>query len=72
LTSVEIHIITNYLHLDCAEHGIRKSFYPPQRVRVQRLSFNHSVTKPVNMIHRKCWFSCICNRRISYLFWKLV
>ena len=46
LTSVEIHIITNYLHLGCAEYGLQKLFNPLQRVRVKRLTYSHSVKKP--------------------------
>jgi len=34
LTIDEIHIIANYLHLNCAEYGLQKWFKPPQRVRV--------------------------------------
>jgi len=69
LTSVEIHIITNYLHLDCAEYELQKCFNPPHRVRVGRLTHSHSVTKPVNMTHCKWWNSCLYIRHASYLFW---
>jgi len=69
LTSVEIHIITNYLNLDCAEYGLQKCFNPPQRVRVGRLTYSHSVTKPVNMTHCKWWNSCFYIRHTSYRFW---
>jgi hypothetical protein len=31
LTSYEIHIVTNYLHLNCGEYG-KKRFNPPQSV----------------------------------------
>jgi len=30
-----------------------------KRVRLKRLTYNHSVTKPVNMTHCKWWNSCI-------------
>jgi len=33
------------------------------------LTYNHSVTKPVNMTHCKWWNSCIIIRHTSYLFW---
>ena len=34
LASDEIHIITNYLHINCAEYGLHKWFNPPHRLRV--------------------------------------
>jgi len=37
LTSDEIHIITNFSHLNCAEYGLQKWFNSPQKVRVRRL-----------------------------------
>ena len=45
LTSDEIHLIANDLHLNCAEYGLQKWFNPPQRVRVKRFTYSHSVTK---------------------------
>jgi len=72
LTIADIHKITKYFHLDCAENWLQKSFNPPQRVRVKRLTYNRSVTKPVNIIDCKWWFSCICIRHTSYLSWILV
>jgi len=33
------------------------------------LTYNNSVTKPVNVTHWKWWYSCIVNRHTSYLFW---
>jgi len=60
------------LHLNCAEYGLHKLFNPPQRVCVNRLTYNHSVTKPVNMTHCKWWNSCIVIRHTSYLFWRWV
>jgi len=65
LTSLEIHIITNYLHLDCAEYGLQKCFNPLHIVRVGRLTYSHSVTKT----HCKGWNSCFYIRHTSYLFW---
>jgi len=43
--------------------------YPPQRVRDKRLTYNHSVTKPVNMSLCKWWNLCIIIGHTSYLFW---
>jgi len=37
LTSDEFRIITNNLHLNCAEYGLQTRFNPPKRVRVKRL-----------------------------------
>jgi len=65
LTSDEIHIITNYLHLNCAEYGIQKLFNPLKSVSVKRLTFGHSVIKHVNMNHCKCWNSCIAFPHIT-------
>jgi len=67
-TSDEIPIIANYLHLNCVEYGLQKWFNPPKSVRVKRLTYNHSVTKPVNMAHCKLWNSCIVIRHTTYLF----
>jgi len=53
LKSDEIHIITEYLHLICAEYGLQKWFNPPHRVRVKRLTYSYSVTQPVHMTHCK-------------------
>ena len=40
LTSDEIHTITSYLHLLCAEYGLEKLFNSPQNVRVTRLTYS--------------------------------
>jgi len=56
------------LRFYCVVFGLQKLFHPPQRVRVKRLTFNLSVTKPVNMTHYKRWNSCIVIRHTSYLF----
>jgi len=69
LTSDEIHIITNYLHLNCDEYGLQKWFNSPQSVRVMLLTYSFSDTKPDNMTHCKWWNSCIGIRHTSYLFW---
>ena len=68
LTSDDIHITVNYLHLNCAEYGLQNLFNPPQRVRVKRLTYNHSVIKPDNITHCKLQNSCIVIRHTSYLF----
>jgi len=59
LTSDKIDKMTNYLHLNCVEYGLQKWFNPPHRLRVKRLTYSHSVTKPVNMTRYKWWNSCI-------------
>jgi len=57
------------LHHNCAEYGLQKLFNPPQRVRDKRLTYNHSVTKPVNMTLCKWWHSCATIGHTFYLFW---
>jgi len=69
LTSDEFRIITINLHLNCAEYGLQTWFNSPIKVRVTRLTYSHSVTKPVTMTHCKWWNSCIGIRHTSYLFW---
>jgi len=64
LTSDELHVITNYLHLNCAEYGPQKLFNPLQSVPLKRLTYRNSVIKHVNMTH-KCWNSCIAFRHIT-------
>jgi len=53
LTSDEVHIITNYLHLNCAEYGLQKRFNPLQSVPVKRMTYRHTVIMPVNMTYCK-------------------
>jgi len=42
LTSVEIHIITNYLHLDSADYGLQKCLNPPPSLRVGCLTYSQA------------------------------
>ena len=50
MTSDEFRIITNNFHRNCAEYGLQTRFNPPKRVRVRRLIYSHSNTKPVNIL----------------------
>jgi len=68
LTSDLFRINTNNLDLNCAVYGLQTCFYTPIKVRVTRITYSHSVTKPVNMTHCKWWNSCIDIRHSSYLF----
>jgi len=65
LTSDEIQIITNYLHLNCAEYGLQEWFNPLQCLPFKRLTYRHSVIKNVNLNHCKWWNSCISFRHIT-------
>jgi len=56
LTSDEVHIITNYLHLNCTEYGLQKRFNPLQSVPVKRMTFRHSLIMPVNMTQQVMQF----------------
>jgi len=66
LTSVEVHIIAIYLHVNCAEYGLQKKrFNPLQSIAVKRKTSRRSVIIPVNMTHCKWWNSCIGFRHIT-------
>jgi len=69
LTSDEIHIIRNYLHINCAEYGLQKLFYPPHRERFKPLIYCHSVKKLFNTNHCKWWNSCNGIRHTSDRLW---
>ena len=53
LTSEEVHIIANYLQLNCAEYGLQKRFNPLQSMPVKRMTYHRSVIMPINMTHCK-------------------
>jgi len=63
-TSDKVHIITNYLHLNCAEYELQKRFNPLQSIPVKRMTYRSSVIMLVSMTHCKWWNSCIGFRHI--------